>query len=368
MDFLIHAESPRRQYERAQNASNLFRSVNHACRSDQWTACRARSRRYVRREMRLGERYAAATLTEERVLRIALIQRGPAGSDLRANLDENLRLIGEAAKETTDFIALNELSTTPYFPRNPSIDHAPWALAIDSDALVAVGELAKRHHAHIVYPFYELDARTGTRQNAVVLFGTDGSLVEGRLPDGRPTRHFAKTHLARTPKTNVDEHRFFAAGEGFPVFDTPMARVGLLVCYDRRFPEGWRVLSLQGAEIVFMVADVPAWAPSATATAEEMFHIELRTRALENLYFVAACNKAGTEELGDVTTRFFGRSCVVDPFGGLLAEAPPDEAMILRATLDLAMVAEARRTLPYFEERRPELYRVISASPAEVLR
>lgn len=296
------------------------------------------------------------------LVRLALIQRGPAGEDLRANLEENLRLIEEAGADSPDFICLNELSTTPYFPRNPKIDHRPWAIPLDAEALREVGARARRFDCHIVYPFYELVPETGARLNSVVLIGPDGLPVRGTLPDGRSTVRFAKTHLAVTPKTGVDEHRFFAKGEGFPVFDTPKVRVGLLVCYDRRFPEGWRVLSLQGAELVFMVADVPDWTPSPSASAEEMFHVELRTRALENLFFVAACNKAGVEELGDVRTSFFGRSCVVDPFGGLAAEAAPDVPTLLRATVDLTQVAEARRTLPYFEERRPELYGLIAES------
>jgi len=299
-------------------------------------------------------------MTGEHCVKVALIQRGPAGTDLEANLAENLRLIDEAAADTPDFVCLNELSTTPYFPRNPNVDHISWAIPLESDAIREVGDRAKRFGCHIVYPFYELLPKSGNRLNSVVLIGPEGSPVHGTLPDGRSAVRFAKTHLAATPKTGVDEHNFFSAGEGFPVFDTPKARVGLLVCYDRRFPEGWRMLALQGAEIVFMVADVPAWAPSPTATAEEMFHVELRTRALENLYFVAGCNKAGIETLGNVETRFFGRSCVVNPFGGLVAEAPPDEPLILRASLDLDLITEGRGTLPYFEERRPELYRLIS--------
>lgn len=304
-------------------------------------------------------------MSHKRTLQVALIQRGPAEMDLDANLAENLRLIDEATAGSPDFICLNELSTTPYFPRNPAVDHVPWALSLESKAIGEVAERAHRHNCHIVYPFYEIIPETGERLNSVVLFGPGGGPVEGVLPRGRPALRFAKTHLASTPKTGVDEHRFFSAGEGFPVFDTPKARVGLLVCYDRRFPEGWRMLALQGAEVVFMVADVPAWAPSPSATAEEMFYIELRTRALENLFFVAACNKAGVERLGDVETRFFGRSCVVNPLGGLSAEAPPDEPMILRAALDLSQIVEGRSTLPYFEERRPELYGLIAEKTPE---
>ncbi|MFQ5914057.1 MAG: carbon-nitrogen hydrolase family protein [Nitrospinota bacterium] len=304
-------------------------------------------------------------MSQERILQLALVQRGPAGTDLEANLEENLRLIDEAGAGSPDFICLNELSTTPYFPRNPAVEHHHWAIALTGDALAEVGERARRLRCHIVYPFYELLPETGARLNSVVIFGPDGQPLRGSLPDGRPTHRFAKAHLAATPKTGVDEHRFFTAGEGFPVFDTPKARVGLLVCYDRRFPEGWRVLSLQGAELVLMVADVPAWSPSPSATAEQMFHVELRTRSLENLLFVAACNKAGVEELGGLKTRFFGRSCVFDPFGGLVAEAPPDVPVILRATVDLAQVSEARRTLPYFEERRPELYGLITERTPE---
>lgn len=299
-------------------------------------------------------------MSQARIVEIALIQRGPAGPDLDENLRENLRLIDEAGEKSPDFICLNELSTTPYFPRNPKADYTSHALPLDSKAIQEVCKRAQHLRCYIVYPFYEILSDSGETLNSVILISPEGNLVQGHLPDGRETGRFSKTHLASTPKTNVDEHDFFSPGEGFPVFDTPQARVGLLVCYDRRFPEGWRTLALQGAEIIFMVADVPDWVPSPTATAEEMFHIELRTRALENLFFVAGCNKAGIEHIGDVETRFFGRSCIINPYGGLLAEAPPDEPTILYATLDLGQINEARGNLPYFDERRPELYRLIS--------
>jgi N-carbamoylputrescine amidase len=194
----------------------------------------------------------------------------------------------------------------------------------------------------------------------VAVIGPDGGLIEGEMPDGTRVHRFAKVHLAQTPRTGVDETFFFQGGPGFPLFSTPKAKVGVLVCYDRRFPEGWRALALQGAEVVFMVADVPAWAPSSEATAEEMFLIELRTRALENLFFVVAANKVGVEAVGDKKTRFFGRSCVLGPTGAVLAEASSSEPALLQVSIDLEEVKRARTTLPYFTGRKPEAYEILT--------
>lgn len=134
------------------------------------------------------------------------------------------------------------------------------------------------------------------------------------------------------------------------MFETPISKLGVLICDDRRFPEAWRALA--GAEIVA----VPAWQPAAEASTGDMFVAELRTRACENLLYVAACNRAGVERLAGKETLFIGRSCVIAPGGRVLAVAPPGEATILRADIDLAEVEVSRRRLPIFRDLRPDVY------------
>ena len=154
----------------------------------------------------------------------------------------------------------------------------------------------------------------------------------------------------------TDEPLHFTAGETFPVFVTPHGAIGVLICYDRRFPEAWRELALAGAAVVFMPACVPAWDPASAASSAETFIAELRTRACENLLYVVACNRVGVEEVDGRRTTFIGKSCILGPGGAVLAEAPTDAPAILRATLDLAEVERTRARLPLLRDRRPATY------------
>jgi N-carbamoylputrescine amidase len=130
-----------------------------------------------------------------------------------------------------------------------------------------------------------------------------------------------------------------------------------LICADRCFPEAWRVLALQGAQIVFVPAAVASWAPGGGGRREDLFIAELRVRALENGLYVAACNKGGREIFEGTDKTFFGDSCVIDPYGQVIAQGPRNVGpALVEASVSLEEIVRARRKLPLFMMRRPELY------------
>jgi N-carbamoylputrescine amidase len=128
-------------------------------------------------------------------------------------------------------------------------------------------------------------------------------------------------------------------------------RLGVLVCYDRRFPEPWRELRALGADLVA----VPVAGSGGDSV--EFFHAELRTHARENGVFAIAANKVGTEWVGGHPIDNFGESCVVGPDGELIACRPRDAGPgLVLAELDLGSLAATRKALPYFEHRRADLF------------
>jgi predicted amidohydrolase len=303
---------------------------------------------------------------KERLIRVAVIQRGPAVEDKQTNLNNNLRLIDEAARENPDYILLNELSTTPYFCATQNSRHFDWAEHIPGPSTQAVAQKALEHRCCIVFPLFEKGPLEGMYYNSAVVIGPDGNIIQGVLPDGSRVDRFAKVHLPRIevvkPESilRMDEPYYFSAGPGFPVFHTPKATIGVLICYDRRIPESWRCLALQGAEVVFIPSDCPALFPERGAASEEMFVAELQTMALQNELWVVTANMGGHETCGGVTTQFYGRSCIIHPSGAVVAQAPSTEPALLSETIDLEENNRLRRLIPLFRDRRPELYGLLT--------
>jgi len=161
-------------------------------------------------------------------------------------------------------------------------------------------------------------------------------------PDGTLLGTYRKIHLFRMMR----EHQFLVPGDHLTLCDTPWGPTGLSICYDLRFPEPFRVMSLAGA-VLFLV---PAQWPVPRLDA---WLVLARARAVENELFVAACNRVGSD--GEVT--FPGRSRVVDPLGQVLVEGD-DQERLLVTQIDLKEVRKARRYLPVYKDRRPEAYRV----------
>ncbi len=147
------------------------------------------------------------------------------------------------------------------------------------------------------------------------------------------------------------EGKFFEPGEAFRVYDTPLGRLGMLICFDLEFPEAGRILSLAGAQLLAVsTANMRPW--------EEYQRVYARARAMENGVFVAVANRLGFA--GE--TDFFGGSIIVDPYGNVLAEAGRSEA-VLTADIDLGLIDRAMAGCNYFEKRRPDLYGPLVRSP-----
>ena len=303
---------------------------------------------------------------KQRLIRVAVIQRGPAVEDKQTNLQSNLMLIDEVARDKPDFILLNELSTTPYFCATQDSKYFDWAEPIPGPSTQAVAQKAREHQCCIVFPLFEKGPLEGMYYNSAVVIGPDGNIIQGVLPDGSKVNRFAKVHIPRIEvvkpegKLRMDEPYYFSGGPGFPIFQTPEATIGVLICYDRRIPESWRSLALQGAEVVFIPSDCPALFPERGAASEQMFVTELQTMALQNELWVVTANMGGRETCGGVTTQFYGRSCIIHPSGSVVAQAPSTEPAMLSETIDLEENNRLRRFIPLFRDRRPELYGLLT--------
>jgi N-carbamoylputrescine amidase len=291
--------------------------------------------------------------TELRVL--SLQARGwgvPASEDIAGNV----RMLAawtdaQIAEHPADLVVLPELSTTPYFCCRRDDRYFEWAESIPGPATDTFAAVAQRHRTTIVLPLFERSS-DGRYFNAAAVIGPDGDLIAGDAY-GESVTHYRKCHVPAVenpPDTEAWEDYFFTPGGALPVFQTPKARVGVLICFDRWFPEAWRMLTFGGAEVVLV--PMVAW-----GFVEKPYLAMLHSRAVENALFVVSCNRSEYEELDGAGMDNFGRSVMLSPYGETIAEAPAGAGEVaVHATLDLAEVQRQRDLLPLLRYRRTDLY------------
>ena len=250
----------------------------------------------------------------------------------------HLPLIEEAARLGVQVLSFQEVFSQPYFC--PSQD-AKWygaAEAIpDGPTTRLMQELAKKHSMVIVVPMYEEEI-TGVYYNTAAVIDADGSYL------GK----YRKTHIPQV--AGFWEKFFFKPGNsGWPVFKTAYCRLGVYICYDRHFPEGWRALALNGAELIIN--------PSATVAglSEYLWKLEQPASAVANGVFIGAINRVGTEAPWNIG-EFYGQSYFVDPRGQLEKVASRDQDELIVHEMDFDMIREVRNTWQFFRDRRPETY------------
>ena len=255
--------------------------------------------------------------------------------------------IREAAKRGAQIICLQELFRSQYFCREENADLFELAETIPGPSSEALSKLALSLNVAIVGSLFERRA-AGIYHNTAVVIDGDGGLL------GK----YRKMHIPDDPL--YYEKFYFTPGDlGFPNFDTRFARIGVLVCWDQWYPEGARVASLGGANILFYPTAI-GWHPSEKkefgAAQLDAWRTIQRSHAIANGVFVAAVNRVGFEGTTESGLEFWGHSFICDPFGQILAEASADKEEILLAECDPGRVEEVRRNWPFLRDRRIDAY------------
>jgi len=277
---------------------------------------------------------------------IGLIQMS-CSPDPRENFAKAEARIREAAGRGAQIICLQELFRSQYFCREENADLFELAESIPGPSTESLSKLARSLNVAIVGSLFERRA-AGVYHNTAVITDADGSLL------GK----YRKMHIPDDPL--YYEKFYFTPGDlGFPNFDTRFARIGVLVCWDQWYPEGARLSSLGGANILFYPTAI-GWHPSEKkefgAAQLEAWRTIQRAHAIANGVFVAAVNRVGFEGTPESGLEFWGHSFVSDPFGQVLAEASADKEEILIVECDPSRVEEVRRNWPFLRDRRIDAY------------
>jgi N-carbamoylputrescine amidase len=279
-------------------------------------------------------------------LTVGLLQR-QCSKDPAANLAGTVEAIREAAKRGAQIVCLEELFRSQYFCREEDADNFDLAEPIPGPTTEALSKLARQLEIVIIASIFERRA-AGLYHNTAVVLDADGALLG----------LYRKMHIPDDPL--YYEKFYFTPGDlGFPNFDTRYGRIGVLVCWDQWYPEGARLSSLRGANILFYPTAI-GWHPSEKAefgaAQLDAWRTIQRSHAIANGIFVAAVNRVGFEGPPDSGLEFWGSSFVADPFGQLIAESPTNKEEILIAECDLRRMEEVRRNWPFLRDRRTDAY------------
>ncbi|MWV48164.1 carbon-nitrogen hydrolase family protein [Rathayibacter sp. VKM Ac-2803] len=286
------------------------------------------------------------------VLNVVVVQSGETPADHGAAVDELLALFEEAAAPDVDLVVFPELATTPYFCGGHNEEHRSWAQSVPGPDTERFAAAARRLGTGVVFGLYE-DAGD-VQYNSAVMIDAAGELVVGTDLHGDPVPSYRKTSIPTNALSAVDEKHFFASGTGPVMFDAFGTRFGMLICYDRSFPEYWLASRAAGAEVMLVLI-------SSMGFRETLFTQELQVRGLETQTWIVAPNRGGEETVDGRTVSYFGRSCIVSPRGELVETAPPHTAgAMIAASLDVAEVAEARAAFPLGTDRSPGVFRYLA--------
>ncbi len=293
------------------------------------------------------------------IVTIGLVQ-DTASDDLESNVTRAVARVREAAKSGAQIICLQELFNAPYFCKTVRPERFDIAQPADGPIVHTFQALAKELAVVIVVPYYEREA-PGLYRNSATVIDADGAVLGT----------YRKMHIPHDPL--FEEKYYFAPGDvtgdqrndkhpgynGFRVWRTRYADIGVLICWDQWYPEGARITALLGAQILFYPTAI-GWHPAEKATfgdaQVDAWRTAQRAHAIANGVFVAAPNRVGFEpEPNTDGLEFFGQSFVCDPFGRYLTQAGTEPA-ILTAKCDLDLIEETRRNWPFLRDRRIDAY------------
>jgi N-carbamoylputrescine amidase len=266
------------------------------------------------------------------MVRVGLIQMS-CTENKEENITKALSSAEKAAQDGAKIICFQELFHTHWFPRSVNAENYCLAETVNGPTVTLMADFAKKNQTVMIVPIYE-KADEGIYYNSAVVIDADGKVLGT----------YRKNHVPHIPLW--EEKFYFAPGNnGYPVFKTRYASIGVLICWDNFFPEAARVLGLKGAEIIF--------APTASSLASQpRWKKIICSHAIANNLFVARVNRVGDEQ----GQKFFGNSFFANPDGEIFAESGGTEEDVLVTDLELEVIRDFKNIWAFYRDRRPETY------------
>ena len=264
-------------------------------------------------------------------MKIALCQMQMSG-DSEQNRRRSLEQIALAAQAGARLILFPEVQLSPFFPQYEGRDASGYCVAWDSPVIQAFRDACRENRIYASPNFYV--EKDGKRFDMSFLIDDRGEILGTQ----------EMVHIAQAA-CFYEQDYYTPSEEGFRVFDTPIGKIGIVVCFDRHYPESIRTEALRGAELILIPTANTADEPS------ELFQWEIKIQAFQNSVFAAMCNRVGRED----GMLFSGESIVAGPGGETLALAGSGEELLFCET-DLEQARMLREKKPYTQLRRTALY------------
>jgi len=260
---------------------------------------------------------------KKRPVRIAIGQFKVIQGDTQKNLEKCLEMASQAADKGADIICLPELVYNGYHLTSEQFQEQ--AEPIDGPFVQTLRKLAKEKSIYIIAGYAQSVDIPGRIYNSAIFISDKGEVI------------------GNMSKVNAwgQEKLKFRNGDEFPVYDTPLGKIGIMICYDVEFPEPARIMALKGAELVFVPA---VW----SIPAARRWDVDLAGNALFNVYFMAGANPVGDDACGT--------SKVVGPDGEVRGEASKTDEELLICDIDLQEVIGVRSRLPYLNDFREDTF------------
>lgn len=264
-------------------------------------------------------------------MKIALAQMKMC-SDTNSNYQKSIQMITDAADSGADIICFPEIQLTPFFPQYAGCRVDQYVSRLDDVYVTGICAACQASKIHAAANFYIEE--NGHKYDMSIVIDDNGNII------GRQKM----VHVAQCEHFYEQDY-YTPSEEGFHVIQTKFGKIGIVVCFDRHYPESIRTEALRGADLIIV--------PTANTTAEpsELFQWEIKVQAFQNSVNIAMCNRCGTED----QMNFSGESLVVDYQGITKAIAGHDEKLFI-AEINLSEAAKARAQKPYTRLRRPEFY------------
>jgi len=293
-----------------------------------------------------------------RNLTVAAAQLGPIqrNDDRQSVVIRLIDLLRDAHSKSAELVVFPELALTTFFPRwfveNISEADHWYETEMPSIATRPLFDEAKKLGVGFCLGYAEL-TNTGERFNTQILVGKDGSIIAKYRKVHIPGHEH---HEPNRPFQHAERYYFKPSDEGFGVWSAFGGRIGMMICNDRRWPESYRVMGLQGVEMILCGYNTPLhYVPDPTQDVLQGFHnaLVMQSGAYQNGTFVVGVAKGGIEEGVDS----LADSSIIAPSGEILAKTQTNGDEVVTAVCDLDWCNNYKKTLFDFDRyRRPEVY------------